>query len=113
MDVAGFWTVFMGVCAGIVGVGGALSVLDRWRNRARKPLDDNTEKVREHDTFLASDKRRIEALEAKQEEVEKLNMMQLKALVTLIGHEVDGNHTKQLIAIQKEINDYLYEKAVK
>ena len=34
----------------------------------------------------------------------------LKALVTLMSHELDGNHTKQLGEVRDEIQNYLIAK---
>lgn len=103
------WMVFMGICATIITIGGASSVIDRWRNRAKKPLDDNANTLTEHGIWLASDKKRIEQLEADQEELKEQNKLMLKGIVMLMKHELDGNHTKQLEAVSNEIHDYLFE----
>ena len=42
-----------------------------------------------------------------------MNRLQLKALFSLLGHEIDGNHTSQLADIRNEINNYLIEKVEK
>ena len=42
--------------------------------------------------------------------MEKQQRLQLKALFTLLGHEVDGNHTTQLVEVRDEINEYLLNK---
>lgn len=105
------WTVFMGICAAIIAVGGAALVITRMFNWQRKPSRDNSEKIAEHDTYLASDKRRIETLERQQVEMSHQNKMMLRALMSLLDHEIDGdNHRAALVASRDEIHGYLYDK---
>ncbi len=105
-----FMAVLLAICGGVVGIGGAIALLVRAWKWAHKDTDSNTDRLDEHDTYLASDKRRIENLEEKQDEMDRMNKLQLKALFTLLGHEIDGNHTKQLAEVRDEINTYLIEK---
>ncbi len=104
------WTVFMGICAAIVAVGGATAVIVKLYRWQRKPSKDNSEALREFETYLASDKRRIETLERQQREASHQNKMILKALRSLLDHEIDGdNHRKELIESRDEIEDYLFD----
>lgn len=105
-----FITVLLAICGGVVGMAGAVAVVVRFWKWAHKDTDKNTEDIGEFKRWLASDKHRIEDLEEKQEEMDKMNKLQLKALFTLLGHEIDGNHTSQLAEVRDEINTYLIEK---
>ena len=105
-----FITVLLAICGGVVGIAGAVAVVVKFWKWAHKDTDRNTEDITEFKRWLASDKHRIEDLEEKQEEMDKMNKLQLKALFTLLGHEIDGNHTKQLAEVRDEINTYLIEK---
>lgn len=105
-----FMFVLMSICGGIITIGGVVALIVKLYQWARRPTDENTAKVSEFETFLASDKRRIETMERRQDETDAQNRLQLKALVTLLGHEIDGNHTEQLKSVRDEIQDYLISK---
>ena len=111
-DFQSFMMVLLSACAAIAAVSGACAAIVKFWRYAHKQSDDNSSTLRQMESYLASDKRRIENLEHKQDRAEELNRMQLEALVTLISHEIDGNHTQQLTDMQKKINGYLYDKAV-
>lgn len=109
-QIEGFIAVWMWICAFVASTAGLVAVVAKFWQWAHKTSDDNASKLEDVDTYLKSDKRRIEALEKSQEEMEKQQRLQLKALFTLLGHEVDGNHTAQLIEVRDEINEYLLNK---
>ncbi len=110
-DLQAAWLVMMGLCGAIITLGGAIAVCVKLYSWARKPTEDAQSVLEEHDTWFAADKRRIEALEKRQDEADEMNRLQLQALVTLLGHEIDGNHTSQLKEVRDEIQMYLINKA--
>lgn len=105
-----FITVLLAICAGVVCIGGAAAAVVKFWKWAHKDTDSNTDRLDEHDNYLAADKRRIETLERNQDEAEKQNKLLLKAVVALMGHELDGNHTTQLEDVREEIQTYLIER---
>ena len=105
-----FVGVLLAGCAAIVCISGMVAAVVRFWKWAHKDTDKNTEDIGEFRRWLASDKHRIEDLEEKQDQLDRMNKLQLKALFTLLGHEIDGNHTVQLEEVRKEINNYLIEK---
>lgn len=109
-DIQTFFAVLLAIAGSITVIGGVISLVVRFWKWAHKDTEHNTEEITEFKRWLASDKHRIEDLEEKQEEMDKMNKLQLKALFTLLGHEIDGNHTKQLAEVRDEINTYLIEK---
>ena len=115
-----FVVVLIAVCALIASVSGACAAVVKFWRYAHRQSDENTESIKEiekesaktieqFETYLASDKRRIEQLESKQDEAEKQNKMLLKGVYALMCHELDGNHTSQLSSSRDEIYDYLFE----
>lgn len=102
--------VLLGICGSIITISGMVAVIVKFWKWAHKQSDDNATTLNEVETYLASDKRRIESLEKRQNQTEEMNKLQLKALVTLLGHEIDGNHTSQLIEVRDEIQTYLISK---
>lgn len=109
-QLEGFVTVWLFICAFVASTAGLIAALAKFWQWAHKTTDENASKLEDVDTFLASDKRRIEALEKRQDVTDEQQRLQLKALMTLLGHEVDGNHTAQLIEVRDEINEYLLNK---
>ena len=105
-----FVAVLLGICAAIAAISGACAAVVKFWRYAHRDTDKNTEDISEFRAWFASDKRRIETLEKQQEEADRMNKLQLKALFTLLGHEIDGNHSEQLCAVRDEINTYLIEK---
>ena len=105
-----FVGVLLAGCAAIVCISGMVAAVVKFWRWAHKDTDKNTEDIGEFRRWLASDKHRIEDLEEKQDQLDKMNKLQLKALFTLLGHEIDGNHTVQLAEVREEINTYLIEK---
>ncbi|MBR3314220.1 MAG: phage coat protein [Atopobiaceae bacterium] len=104
------WTVFLAACASIVAIGAAVAVIVKLYQWLRKPSRDNEQELEDFRTYLGSDKRRIEALESQQKETNEQNKLMLRGLVMLLGHEIDGNHTEQLIIVRDEIQEYLIAK---
>lgn len=108
--IQAFFMVLLGICGSIITISGMVAVIVKFWKWAHKQSDDNATTLNEVETYLASDKRRIESLEKRQNQTEEMNKLQLKALVTLLGHEIDGNHTSQLIEVRDEIQTYLISK---
>ena len=109
-QIEGFITVWLFICALVASSAGLVAALAKFWQWAHKTSTSNASKLEDVDAYLKSDKRRIEALESKQDEADEQNKLILKALVTLLGHEIDGNHTVQLKDIRDKIQDYLIDK---
>ena len=108
--IQSFLMVLLAICSSVVCIGGAIAAIVKFWKWAHKDTDRHTEEISEFKTWLASDKRRIEQLEIGQAEAAEINQLQLEALFTLLGHEIDGNHTAQLIEVRGRINGYLINK---
>jgi len=105
------WMVFMGLCAAVIAIGGAATVIGKLVHWFRKPTDENTATLEDVMTYLASDKHRIEALEHDRDETKHQNKMMLRGMVSLLDHEIDGdNHRDALMKSRDEIHGYLYDK---
>ena len=106
-DVQTFFAVLVGFCVAITAIAGACAVISKFWQWAHKQSNVNASTLEEHESFLASDKQRIERLEKKQDSADEQNKLMMKALVMLMSHELDGNHTKQLGEVRDEIQEYL------
>ena len=109
-QIQDFGMVLLGICALITAISGASAAVVKFWRYAHKDTDQNSQDIDEFREWFKSDKRRIQALEDKQDEADKRSKLQLKALFTLLSHEIDGNHTAQLAAVRDEINEYLISK---
>lgn len=102
--------LWLSVCGFVVTTGGlvaAISKLWQWVKRDTREATTHLETV---DDWLASDKKRIESLERRQDDFERQNRLQLKALMQLMTHEIDGDHVERLAEVRDEINTYLIER---
>ena len=107
-QVQAFAIVLMGGCALIAAISGACAAVVKFWRYAHRDSDRNAEDINEFRDWFASDKRRIEALERKQDNADEQNKLMLRALVSILDHEIDGNnHTAQLVKSRDAINDYL------
>lgn len=109
-DLESFVMVILGICAMIAALSGACAAVVKFWRYAHKQSEENAATLNQVETYLASDKRRIEALEKKNDIIDEQQKLQLEALVMLLGHEIDGNHTKNLIDVRDKIQQYLIRK---
>lgn len=95
--------IAVGVMLAAVGAYNIVSTAVRnWREQ-HAPADALRAKVEEHGQKLDNDHRRLTTLE-------EVNALQLKALLQLITHELDGNHVDKLAEVRDEIQNYLIER---
>lgn len=98
-QLATFWQVLLGICAGIVSIGGALAVIARlWQPRQR--LEKAVER---HEQQLHDTRGDIVALVEGQR-------IQNRCMLQLLNHTIDGNHAGQLKAERDALQMYLIEK---
>ncbi len=106
-QLQGFSAVWLYVCAFIAATSGATAAVVKVWRYAHRATDEHTDHLSEIDSYLDSDKRRIESLERRQDSMAKEQKMQLRALMTIMSHFLDGNHTSQLQEVRDDINSYL------
>ena len=105
-----FVTVLIWLCGTLAAISGACAVVVKFWKYAHRQSDENASALEEIKSYLSSDKERIERLEQKQNDADEQNKLMLKALVTLMSHELDGNHTRQIGEVRDEIQTYLIER---
>ncbi len=109
-QLQGFGAVWLYICAFIASTAGAAAVVVKFWRFLRRDTDNHETQLTDINRYLNSDKRRIEELEERQSSMEVEQRMQLKALMTMMSHFLDGNHTSQLTKVRDEINTYLIER---
>lgn len=103
-------SLFLTFCGGISIIGAAAIYIAKAVGWIRKPEIEQNATLEDHE-------RRIVELERKTDndytEIQKLQTemkMMLKAVVAIMKHEIDGNHTEDLVEVQHDIEKYLLEK---
>lgn len=105
-----FMMVLLALCAAIISISGAVAAVMKFWKWAHSETERNTATLDDVMVWLSSDKHRIEDLEKAQSEASEQNRLMLKAIVALMGHELDGNHTEQLTQARDDIQSYLISK---
>lgn len=90
------FVVLLAACAALAVIWGAVKAV----REIRKPHADLAEKVREHESKLVNDHKRLEDLK-------RSNDLQAKILLQMTNHMIDGNHTDLLIKARDEMQEYL------
>ena len=104
-----FMMVLLGICALAVAISGAAAAVTKYWRFAHKQSDENTSDIKELKEIFFNTKTRVDVIEKRQDAFDDMNKLQLKAMVTLLGHEIDGNQTAQLKDVRDEIHKYLIQ----
>lgn len=102
-DFETFLQVLVGIAAGIVTIGGALAVFEHYSEKATKRRDAMAEQVEKHEERLANDHRRLSELETS-------DRLIMRGVMQLMSHEIDGNHTEQLMETRDDMERFLINK---
>ena len=82
---------------------GAVKTHREEQKRKDAPVNNLEEQVKKHDERLERDHERLNNLE-------EANRIQMRALMAMLHHEIDGNSTEGLKQSYDEIQRYLIEK---
>lgn len=109
-DFQGFFNVISMVVAGIIALGGAITVIEHIaervnirRNRVAEQVAEHEGTLEKHMQYLANDDKRIKSME-------ESNKLIMRGVMDLMTHEIDGNHTEQLKQTRHDMNKYLIER---
>jgi hypothetical protein len=101
---------FVALCVGFAAVAKAASYIAALIQRIKKPeetqndrLSKVEEELKRHQDFLASDKKRLDA-------IEEGNRMSMRAQLALLSHSLDGNDVEALRESKKELQEYLIKR---
>ena len=110
ISVTAIIQLFLAFCGGVSCLGAALAYIAKAIGWIKRPEVKQNAVLEDHE-------KRIKRLEEKTDndynDIRKLQQemkMMLKAVVAIMKHEIDGNHTSDLQKVQKDIEDYLLEK---
>lgn len=104
------WSALIAICAAVITVSGAVSVVVKFITFLRKPEVKQTEDIQalkkrmdSVDSMLSNDKERLESLETGLKYI-------LQSLQALLLHAIDGNDIDSLKKARDNLNSYLLEK---
>ena len=115
------WAIILSICGGIVTISAAVSIGFKIRDHFRKPnieqneeisrlrkkQDDMEDEMRtmkaEFMQFFKNDKNRLDA-------IEEGNRCMQRAMLALLSHNLDGNHTKQMEEARDGLHNLLINK---
>lgn len=95
--------IFLTFCGAIITIGGAGAIIVKVRSYFKKPDTERDETLRKHTEQLDNDNKRLK-------ELEEGNKVLMQAMLALMSHELDGNHTAQLEQAKKDIEQYLISR---
>lgn len=102
-DFETFLKVLVVIAAGVGTLGGAISVVERFSEKAKNSRMKMSEQVNAHEQRLARDHKRLSELETS-------DRLIMRGVMQLMSHEIDGNHTEQLKKTRDDMEQYLISK---
>jgi hypothetical protein len=107
---AQIFEIFLGICAAIVSISAATTVVIKLIQKAKAPdrkqnerLDEIEKKLKHYDTLFDNDNIRIR-------ELEEGNRVTQQALLALLSHSINGNDTEKLTKARDDLQNYLISK---
>ena len=95
--------IFLTICGAIITVGGAGTVVMKMIDKRRKPNKDAQEMLKKHQDLLDNDNKRLK-------ELEEGNKVMMQAMLALMSHALDGNHTTELQRAHDDLKEYLIKR---
>ena len=103
-------TMFLGICAAIVSISAATTVIVKLIQHAKAPdrkqnerLDELEKKVKHFDSLFDNDNKRLN-------ELEEGNRVTQQALLALLSHSINGDDTDKLTKARDDLQRYLIER---
>ena len=117
LDATEFWALAGGICTALITLSAVFKIITDAIKKLKEPaetqkthfneidkrLDGMEARMAEHEKYFDNDKKHIELLE-------EGNRVTQKALLALMSHSLDGNHTEELEEAKKQLHDYLLNK---
>lgn len=107
MTVSTATIIYIASCIGVIGA--AVKVLWSAKQALVKPLRDINEKLNEHEKYLENDKKRLEEISESIEDLTGAINILIKSHQTVLDHLEDGNHSGEIKADKKRLNDWLVD----
>lgn len=103
-------SLFLTFCGGISILGAAVVYVAKAVGWIRKPETKQREILQDHEKRICELEAKADNDYADIQTLQKEVKMVLRAVVAIMKHELDGNHTDDLLKTQNDIEEYLVEK---
>ena len=100
--------VYICSCIGIVG--GAIKILVEAKKALQKPLDEVNRKLEHYDECLDKDKKHLDKIDILIEELGEAVNILVSANRTTLSHLKEGNHTGEIEAQVKQMDEWLVNR---
>ena len=102
--------IFLAFCAGISCLGAAAAYVAKAVGWLRRPEHDQNQKLEDHEKRIASLEKKVNGDYTEIQKLQKEMKLVLRGVVAIMKHDIDGNNTEELIKIQDDIDNYLFDK---
>lgn len=102
--------LILSICGGVVAINAAVVVVINWIRAARKPEQDQTDRITALEQWREKVDRRLIAGDDRFSDVDEGMRVTQKALLAILGHDISGNNEVELKDAQQTLNDYLLHK---
>ena len=109
-DFEVFIKVLVAIAAGIVAVGGAWTFIEHLGNLATTKQNAVAEQVIEHARIIEKHAEYLDSDNQRLKKMEDSNRLIMRGMMTLMTHEIEGNHIDQLEDARNDIQKYLINK---
>ena len=109
-SIADIVSLFLAFCGGISALGAASVYIAKAVGWIRKPEEHQNALLADHEKRITSLETKVNSDYSSIQKLQKEVKLMLKAVVAIMTHELDGNHTDDLQKALKDINNYLLEK---
>ena len=99
MGVMEALTLIAALTGAVTGVWAVHKIFDE----VRKPREELRSRVDSHDRMLRNDNERMKDFKTS-------NDLQMKMLLQLANHAIDGNHVEKLVEVRDEVQEYLISR---
>lgn len=109
-DINAAWVAISSLMTGGILIASFTAACAKLYGWARKPTEDNSEHLEQHDEMLARDLRRLDRHDEMLEEQKRCNQLIMSGTLQIMNHMIDGNHTDQLIESRDNMQAYLINR---
>lgn len=117
LDPSEFWALAGALCAGLITLSAVVNIVVSAIKKLKEPVETQNQKfdqinqrldgieakMKDYEEYFDNDKKRIDLLQ-------EGNRVTQKAILALMSHALDGNHTDELESARDQLHDYLLEK---
>lgn len=109
-DFETFVRVLVALAAGIVAIGGAITFIEHVADRAATKQTVIAAQVAEHERQIEKHKEYLDSDNKRLREMEETNKLIMRGVMSIMTHEIDGDHVEQLKQTRDDMQEYLINR---